>query len=145
MRWFRESFLEIVEKIWTKRHGKRSVVVCVGALRRWRYAVLRDHVEDFLPEREASMPDTSDDDRRRRRRRGYTFLGRETSDAREIARIGSKSSRASASERRETREKVFANSRRRQTAKKVCCLQRYFNAKKTKQTTTNENSKTSNN
>ena len=30
VRWFRASFLEIVEKIWTKRHGKRSVVVCVG-------------------------------------------------------------------------------------------------------------------
>ncbi|CAL6446989.1 unnamed protein product [Bathycoccus prasinos] len=30
VRWFRTSFLEIVEKIWKKRNGKRSVVVCVG-------------------------------------------------------------------------------------------------------------------
>ena len=59
VRWFRASFLEIVEKIWTKRHGKRSVVVCVGGTPYYAKAAM---LKTFLPEREASMPDTSDDD-----------------------------------------------------------------------------------
>ena len=46
VRWFRASFLEIVEKIWTKRNGKRSVVVCVK-----RLTVAKADVEDFLPVR----------------------------------------------------------------------------------------------
>ena len=59
VRWFRASFLEIVEKIWTKRNGKRSVVVCVGGTPYYAKAAM---LKTFLPEREASMPDTSDDD-----------------------------------------------------------------------------------
>ena len=59
VRWFRASFLEIVGKIWTKRHGKRSVVVCVGGTPYYAKAAM---LKTFLPEREASMPDTSDDD-----------------------------------------------------------------------------------
>ena len=59
VRWFRASFLEIVEKIWTKRNGKRSVVVCVGGTPYYAKAAM---LKTFLPEREASMSDTSDDD-----------------------------------------------------------------------------------
>ena len=59
VRWFRTSFLEIVEKIWKKRNGKRSVVVCVGGTPYYAKAAM---LKTFLPEREASMPDTSDDD-----------------------------------------------------------------------------------
>ena len=52
VRWFRTSFLEIVEKIWTKRNGKRSVVVCVGGTPYYAKAAM---LKTFLPEREASM------------------------------------------------------------------------------------------
>ena len=47
VRWFRASFLEIVEKIWTKRHGKRSVVVCVGGTPYYAKAAM---LKTFLPD-----------------------------------------------------------------------------------------------
>ena len=59
VRWFRASLLDIVEKIWTKTNGKRSGVVCVGGTPYYAKAAM---LKTFLPEREASMSDTSDDD-----------------------------------------------------------------------------------
>ena len=125
---FGTSFLEIVEKIWDEEERCRkrgSVVVCVGGTPYYAKAAmlktfftlkptsLEEEVEEEEEENEASASDTSDDENDNDDEDVDALsCGRETSDAREIARIGSKSSRAFTSERRETREKVFANSRR---------------------------------
>ena len=90
------------------------------------------------------MPDTSDDDDNddedvdalsMEERRAMHERLREL-DPKAAARLHPKDAR---------RVRRYLQMAEKANGEESCCLQRYFNAKKTKQTTTNENSKTSNN